>query len=374
MKVAICGYPPLALQLQAGLQNSNIEFKFFISDFVSAREQNNFFTNLPQVTFFEFRRLIDAGELDGVIIVEDEKQFFVKNAVHVFKFYGIPNVGVINLESFNPFNPIFGLDTDKIFIPYLETNIIDGCNLNCKGCTHFAELFSREEIYPLETFRRDVRRLSQLCDIYCFRLLGGEPLLLDNLNDYLKIANFYLPNTWLKLVTNGLLIPSLPQKILDAIRENNFVVDISEYPPTMRIADKIKNVLNSNEIKFNFSSIFGDKFGVFLTLHGDNNPAQSRTVCFNDHCRFLRDGKIYKCPIDALSYRFAEKFGLKNYPKATGVDLYASNFSSTFQMLDGNVEMCHWCGEQNRLIPWEPSNKPRLEDWLSDPEEIKKLQ
>ena len=35
MKVAICGNPPLAMQVQAGLQNSGIEFKFFIGDFVS---------------------------------------------------------------------------------------------------------------------------------------------------------------------------------------------------------------------------------------------------------------------------------------------------------------------------------------------------
>ena len=37
MKVAICGFPPLALQVQAGLQKSGIEFKFFIRDFVSMR-------------------------------------------------------------------------------------------------------------------------------------------------------------------------------------------------------------------------------------------------------------------------------------------------------------------------------------------------
>lgn len=35
MKVAICGNPPLAMQLQEGLKNSGIEFKFFIGDFVS---------------------------------------------------------------------------------------------------------------------------------------------------------------------------------------------------------------------------------------------------------------------------------------------------------------------------------------------------
>ena len=35
MKLAICGSPPLAQQIQDGLQNGNIEFKFFIGDFVS---------------------------------------------------------------------------------------------------------------------------------------------------------------------------------------------------------------------------------------------------------------------------------------------------------------------------------------------------
>ncbi len=30
MKVAICGYPPLALQVQESLKTSGIEFKFFI--------------------------------------------------------------------------------------------------------------------------------------------------------------------------------------------------------------------------------------------------------------------------------------------------------------------------------------------------------
>ena len=105
-----------------------------------------------------------------------------------------------------------------------------------------------------------------------------------------------------------------------------------------------------------------------------NNPEKSRVACFNDNCKFLRDGKIYKCPIDALSYRFAEKFGLKDYPKATGADIYAPNFLSMFRMLNGDVEMCHWCGEQARFIPWELVNNPKLEDWLADPDELKSVQ
>ena len=367
MKVAICGYPPLALQLQAALQNSGIEFKYFITDFVS----DNFITNLPPINFFEFRWLINSGELDGVIIVETANKDFVKNAVRLFKFYDIPKVIVADLVHINPFNLLYLLNKSKMYIPYLETNIIDGCNLNCKGCTHFSPLFRRDEIYPLETFRSDVCKLSQILDVQRFRLLGGEPLLLKNLDEYIYIARKYFPQTNLRIVTNGLLIPTLPQKILDAIRNNNCCVDITAYAPTLKIANKIKTVLETNKIVFKLSNSAKNEFKVFMRLNSGSIPEKSRAVCINNSCRFLRNGKIYKCPIDALSYRFAEMFGIENYPHSTGIDIYAENFSLLIKMLDDNVELCHWCSEKVRQISWTPTSNPKLEDWLADPNELK---
>lgn len=35
MKVAICGYPPLALQVQEVLKDSDVEIKFFIEDLLN---------------------------------------------------------------------------------------------------------------------------------------------------------------------------------------------------------------------------------------------------------------------------------------------------------------------------------------------------
>ena len=315
---------------------------------------------------------MNAGELDGVIIAADAQSNFTKEIVPIFKFYGIAQVGVIDLTLSNPNAPIYWLDVDKAYISYLNTNLIDGCNLNCKGCTHFAAFFKQDEVYPLESFRRDVRKLSQICDVVSFRLLGGEPLLLNNLGEYVKISRQFFPKSNLGIVTNGLLLPETSQKILDNLRENNFVVYVSLYPPTLKVLDKIKHLLEKNKVAYDFIGPI-QTFGVFLTLHGGNNPEKSRKCCMsNDSCRFLRDGKIYKCPPDALSYRLTEKFGIKGFPKATGVDLYASNFSSMLERLDGNIEMCHWCSERPaRKITWEPTNNPKLEDWLADPDELK---
>lgn len=370
MKVAICGYPPLIKKTQETFKD--FDFKFFIKDFISLRGKDKLPVDFPLISFSEFRRFVNAGELDGVIIAENARNDFTKKVVSVFKLYAIPQVGIMDLTLPNPFSPIYWLDTSKAYISYLNTNIVDGCNLNCKGCTHFAVFFNKNEIYPLKNFRRDVRRLSQMCDVISFRLLGGEPLLKKNLDKYIAVARQYLPKSNLGIVTNGLLLSSTYQKILDALKENNFVVYVSLYPPTLKILDDIKKLLEENEIAYSFIGPI-QKFGVFLTLHDGNDPQKARKFCAgNDPCRFLRDGKVYKCPPDALSYRLIEKFGIENFPVATGVDLYASNFSSLLKMLDENIEMCSWCSEQpTRRIQWEPTNNPELEDWLADPDELK---
>lgn len=369
MKVAVCGSPSHAQQMQTQL--SDIEFKYFISELTN--NSGGGVTNLPPISFFQFRRLVNAGELDGIIIAENARNNFTKSVIKTCKLYEIPQVGVIDLTFPNPNSPIYWLDTDKAYIAYLNTNIVDGCNLNCKGCTHFAAFFKRDEIYPFEIFHRDILRLSQICDVVSFRLCGGEPLLLKNLHKYIKITRRHFPKSNLGIVTNGLLLPSTSQKVLDALRENNFKVYVTVYPPTLQVLDKIKSLLEENKISNNLSRTV-QNFGVFLTLHSGNDANKSRKFCAgNDPCRFLRDGKIYKCPPDALNYRFMEHFKVKGFPKSTGVNLYAPNFPAVLNMLDGNVAMCNWCSEQQtRQISWEPSNKnPKLEDWLADPDELK---
>lgn len=377
MKVAICGYPPLVQDFQKALAVEGIEVNFFVSDFVNKRNDSpntEYTIELPLITFFEFRRLVAAGELDGIFIAELSCSNFAKSVVQICKLYRIPKVGLycsIHYLWFNPFEQFYWLDPDKAYVPKLETNLIDACNLNCKGCTHFAKLFTKNEICPIENFQRDVRQLSRCADILVLLLLGGEPLLLKNLDEYLKIARFYLPKTGLVVISNGLLVPSLPQKILDSFRQNSVSLSITRYPPTEKILPQITEILQANGVFHTVSDPIKN-FSAVISTQGTHDPSESRRVCCGDDtCRALRNGKIYKCPLDALKFRFTETFGIENFPEATGVDIYAQNFSSLVGMLDGDVEMCYWCNEHARSFPWQVANSPKLEDWLADPDELK---
>ena len=369
MKVAICGDPLLALHVQTGLKNNGVECKFFIKGFVSEANERELDANFSLINFFDCRKMIKRGELDTVIVADKTAYSnFTKDVVQFLKLYEIPQVAVMD---FGWHNPVYMLDSDKAFLPYLETSIIDYCNLSCEGCVDFAALFGKKDIYPLERFRRDVRQISKHCDLMIFHIFGGEPLLLKNLDEYIRVARQYLPKTHIAIVTNGLLIPSLPQKILDAIRETDCRIEISAYAPALKIIDKIKAVLISNKIRFLINP--RDEFVVFLTLHNGNDPEKARVGCLSDICRFLRDGKIYKCQANALKYRFEEYFGIDKLPEPVGIDIFAPNFPALIPMLDGNVEMCHWCSDKPRQIPWKTGVKTKLENWLADPDEAKNL-
>ena len=370
MKVALCGYPPFIENVIAMLKNSKIECTHFISDLTSTHgEENLQLPTLPPIiiNFFDFRKLIVNKEIDGVIIAEDAKLDFVEEVVKLFKFHSIKNVGILNLRD--PFQTLHWLDNEKIFIKQLETNINDSCNLNCKACTHFSNLFEDKDIYSIKDYTKDLRQIANTADIVDFFILGGEPFKIKNLDEYLKITRKILPNSNLRITTNGLLVPKLSQKILNSLRENKFVADVSMYPPTVKMIEEIEKVFNENNIPYK-SQIHIHQFNAFLTLHGGHNPLQSRQVCANDTCRFLRNGKIYKCPTDALSYKFVKHFGIKDFPAATGIDIFAKNFSQLMEQLDGNIELCTWCNETVRLVDWTPENNPKLTDWLANPAEV----
>ena len=138
--------------------------------------------------------------------------------------------------------------------------------------------------------------------------------------------------------------------------------------------DKIQAVLKENQVPYQFCTGQIENFNVFMTLSGTHDPAKTRKSCHSDDCRFLRNGKIYKCPLDALSFKFAERFGVKNFPASMGVDIFAKNFTALIQELDGNIELCYWCNETARLINWTPENNPKITDWIVNPEEIKLLE
>lgn len=331
---------------------------------------------LQPISLDELKEEIGARQLDGIIIADDCMSYFTKNMVQLFKFHSVPMVGVVGvIYPFvvqTPADVVHWLDPDKDYISYVETHIISGCNLNCKGCGHFSPLFGKNDFYDLNQFRRDIRTLSEKLDLITFRLLGGEPFIKKDLEEYIKIARHYFPKTNIRIVTNALPIPSLPQSLLDSLRKNKICIDISLYAPTQKIIGEIKNTLDRSGIVYNNSALVDkhskviETFGRRLKLKGTSDPMRALTNCGSQNCRFLRNGKLYKCPLDALIYKYAETFGLDNFPASVGLDIYAPNFVSLLRQLDQHnpIPLCAWCSEKGEQFKWTAPSARVMEDWL----------
>ena len=257
---------------------------------------------------------------------------------------------------------------DYRIIPRIEVNLIDGCNLKCKGCTHFSSIFSIESIYPLQQYKEDLESISLTGRVVRLRLLGGEPLLLqDELIDYLSVARKIFPDSDIELVSNGLLIPKLSIELLESIRVNGITVIISPYAPTMKMEDKISDVLEHHSIAWRFDGEAIKEFSRNLTLQKVHKADIASKVCMSYGCTFLRLGKLYKCPFDGLFEELCKHYNIDSMLGDSGVNVRNRNddlYDEIRTLALEPVEMCQFCSEELEMIPWEVKNSPALEDWL----------
>lgn len=313
-----------------------------------------------------FIRRYREKSVDGIVIAASlGGGVMLKRLSRLMKINGVDKIAAY-FTSVNAQATAFAwLDPEKFLIPYLEVNVTDGCNLNCKGCSHFSPLYSTDESYNLKIFDRDMRQLARHCDILTVRIVGGEPFLLKNLDEYLATIKKYFPQTSIRVLSNGLLIPAAPAKILEYMSREKIDVDISEYPPTQKIRDKLQTIFQSHGISYVFSPV--EKFRTIIRREeGLSNPIAAQSICPCRFSRYIRDGRLYKCPIDALHPRFNQKFPNARQlpPDATSIDIFADNFIELIDMLDEPVEYCSYCPEKPSAFEWKIDANPVAENWI----------
>ena len=98
----------------------------------------------------------------------------------------------------------------------IEVHLTHHCNLNCASCTHYAPLYTDEYFKPLDEYMKEIAQLAALYQrsLYQIRLLGGEPLLHPDIMSFCAATRYAFPYTSVEIVTNGILLPTMPQNFL----------------------------------------------------------------------------------------------------------------------------------------------------------------
>jgi GTP 3',8-cyclase len=243
---------------------------------------------------------------------------------------------------------------------YLETEIVNHCNLACMECSHHSPHMAHGG-YPVDEFTRDVNQLAKAMRVKEFRLLGGEPLLSENLSEYVAALRQSGLAESIGICTNGILLRKVDEKILDLLD----VVEISLYPVEPPIRKVIENNIarlkeyDQNKIKVNTINQFRFTSQVF------ENPDKALVKNIYDHC-WVKDkshvvyrGYYFKCVTSQRKGNFLTQMNgscdqkLLN-PETDGVSIYADDFpDNLIRYLASTTHLyaCNWCmGTSGKLV------------------------
>ena len=248
-------------------------------------------------------------------------------------------------------------------LSHIDTHLVDHCNLNCKGCGHFAPL-AEKYFADINVFRKDFLRLRQLSiNIKVICLMGGEPLLHPELLSFLELTRSIFNDSQIWLMTNGTLLLGQSDTFWETCSANNIIIHIPRYPIQLGVAKIQKTAQKYHvEIDLNRTMIH---FLKIINMEGSSNSTKSFQHCRSKlKCYFLRDGKIYLCALPANLHIF-NKYFQRNIPvtEADSINIH-DNVSGTdiVNFLESPKPICSFCLVKWPAFKWGISKK-RQSEW-----------
>jgi len=253
-----------------------------------------------------------------------------------------------------------------------EVHVCDHCNLNCKGCGHFAPV-AEKNFVNTAVLERDFMRLSELTGRKCetVDLMGGEPLLHPEIMDIFRIARKYF-DTPIQVITNGILLAGQPDEFWRSCEQNHITVVISVYPVEINI-EKIKaQALNFN-VKLEMRPKFGEEdwHKSTIDIYGGQNIETAYDNCISGGtCLFLQDGRLAPCSRPLLSKHINNYFSESEYKfsepsEEDFIDIFKAN--SLFEILEKftrPIPYCRYCKTDNRVYTKWDLSKKQIGEWL----------
>lgn len=221
----------------------------------------------------------------------------------------------------------------KPTLPFLETMIIQACNLSCTGCTNYSDL--RHSGYVTwQQGHDDLSAWLERIDIQEFGIMGGEPMINPQWRDWVIGTRELFPQNQLRFTTNGLLIKDV-RDIVDVMKQvGNIVFKITVHVDSDRLNGIIDQVfacedwqpiqeyginrwIGPNQVRFqiNRPELFTKSFqGTYTEMRPwHSEPRLAFKACCQQTCPLLYNGRIYKCSTAGLIQDTLDRFDRPNW-------------------------------------------------------------
>lgn len=188
----------------------------------------------------------------------------------------------------------------KVCIFSLEFFLAETCNLKCFQCAALSPLLGKANLPSLESFERSLSFLAPVMRVGQLKLLGGEPLLNNEICAFMRVARGSGVFRKIRVATNGLLLP----KMCDEFWKLADVVEVSLYPGARdRLPEATRNELARKAARFHTRLELRnvDEFSRSCSDERIDDPIRVRQIfseCREAHewsCHLLHGNRLYRC-------------------------------------------------------------------------------
>ena len=229
--------------------------------------------------------------------------------------------------------------------------------LRCAHCA-VGSPYLRPSFYDLAQFEKDVNVLAQAMHLGQFRLIGGEPLMVPNLSEYVSVARASGLCDWLSTTTNGILLERATEDLLTSF--DLIVVSIyhnlgdARNEQILRGLQKLIPLEGQGRLK-HVVIVDTDDFRLAEIDCRIDDPVLVRRIwdeCSQKElCSCLRDGYIYRCTAGSRKGAYLKSIGRDDVehlldPRLDGLSVHEPDLEERLRQYferDEPHEMCYYC-------------------------------
>lgn len=289
--------------------------------------------------------------------VKEDQIWFVP-----FEFvFGIKQINPHTINQITPFMERHELET-------IELHAAEHCNLNCKFCSMFCGLVSKPIFPDYQKTKSGLEELKKyITHVKKVRIIGGEPLLNPHLDQYIELVRNIYPYTNIRLITNGILVKSMNETLVETIKKNNVEFIVTGYQPLMDRHEDIHEFLVQKGIKHSIGNLILE-FQKIYDYRGKADVVTNHSMCrWKKSCATLYEGNLAPCFTPFVIHYLSEAFDLQIHESGI-MDLYEQGMSAEkiHKFFEMPFDLCRYCSDKRLFTKWErikPGQITTIEDW-----------
>lgn len=338
-------------------------------------KRNREVLGLPVKSPEELLEAVNNNEVDAVVLAFQNEFFKEASAIfrhcrEEFELYVIPRYVQTFFDRYESMQYcLIMVDHTKPRIKQFDVNLVDHCNMKCKGCLRLSNLVKEPFYADFDRMINDWKRMKELFwGVERLKLMGGEPMLSPELCEYISYARKIFPDADIMVTTNALLINENCKELFKVMRENFVFFDISLYAPMDERIAYVEDLLQSESVWHAINHSKGNFYKV-MSSKPDYDMDEAYENCTAKNCHHLREGKLSVCSRPQYVHIMNERFGT-DIPTWDGVwDIY--NLKMDAWELDAKLskgfEACKYCAPPVEF-KWQRADDKtaQKDDWFVD--------